>query len=308
MKIFNSLSICLLLLVVACNKSKQIETDPPETYSPETYPEYFRPVTSASSKWISEIVEYRPAPGQFINTSLGDPEAARGLVGAKGELSLGGYGGYVIFKFDHTVINKQGYDFVIHGNAFSTSSEAGIVMVAADVNRNGIADPDEWYELRGSEHGKQETVSNYSVTYTKPVQTLTAMDIAWEDSDGVTGLIEANEYYDQCYYPLFPADNQTFTFSGTRLPDNGTENNGMYVLKAFGWGYADNYDSEYPNAVNDDNDTKNSNKFDIDNAITGGAKLEGIDFIKVYTAINQQNGWIGETSAEICGAISLSVK
>ena len=34
-------------------------------------------------------------------------------------ISLGGYGGYVIFGFDHTVINVKGKkDFMILGNSF----------------------------------------------------------------------------------------------------------------------------------------------------------------------------------------------
>ena len=34
-------------------------------------------------------------------------------------------------------------------------------------------------------------------------------------------------------------------------------------------------------------------------------KLRKVDFIKVYNAINQQCGWIGETSTEVCGAIDI---
>ena len=71
---------------------------------------------------------------------------------------MGGFGGYIIFKFDHTVVNQNGYDFVIRGNAFDGSSEPGAVMVAFDRNGNGVPDDDEWYELKGSEAGKKETI------------------------------------------------------------------------------------------------------------------------------------------------------
>ena len=33
--------------------------------------------------------------------------------------------------------------------------------------------------------------------------------------------------------------------------------------------------------------------------------LPGVNFVKVYTALNQVCGWIGETSTEVCGAEDL---
>jgi hypothetical protein len=80
-------------------------------------------------------------------------------------VSLGGYGGYIIFGFDHMVENHAGkMDFHILGNAsYSNTSnpdasrkggscESGVVMVSYDANGNGLPD-DEWYELAGSEYG-----------------------------------------------------------------------------------------------------------------------------------------------------------
>ena len=102
------------------------------TYTTEVYA--VRPVLETSSKWISDIVEYRPAPGQFVNTAAwGTPERARSIIGPQellGEqsgVSLGAFGGYIVFKFDHSVLNRSGYDFVIRGNAFDGSSEPGAV-------------------------------------------------------------------------------------------------------------------------------------------------------------------------------------
>ena len=34
-------------------------------------------------------------------------------------------------------------------------------------------------------------------------------------------------------------------------------------------------------------------------------ELKKIDFVKVYCAVLQQCGWLGETSTEVCGAIDL---
>lgn len=36
-----------------------------------------------------------------------------------------------------------------------------------DINGNGLPD-DEWYELKGSEAGKEETIQNFEVTYYRP--------------------------------------------------------------------------------------------------------------------------------------------
>ena len=93
-------------------------------------------------------------------------------------VSLGGYGGYVTFGFDHTVINVPNErDFIIFGNAFYSllhkdkrggSCEPGIVMVAFDKNQNGKPDESEWFELAGSEYYKPETKKNYEITYYRP--------------------------------------------------------------------------------------------------------------------------------------------
>ena len=133
----------------------------------------------AYSRYITEVYEYRPAPGQFVNImplyEEGDTEEdmcrkARESISGTNDImiSLGGYGGYVTFGFDHTVVNVPGQkDFKILGNAFYAdanpnpsapdsggSCEPGIVMVSIDQNNNGLPD-DEWYELKGSEFGRE---------------------------------------------------------------------------------------------------------------------------------------------------------
>lgn len=272
---------------------------------------YFAVAGGGGNKWISKIIEYRPAPGQHINKSPGNIVSSESIVGKKGMVSLGGYGGYITFKFDHTVMNGQGDDFVIHGNAFKGSSEPGIVMVAYDVNGNGTPDADEWFELKGSAHSHPQTILNYALTYYKPSQTETAEDIKWRDNMGV-GFLHAITYHKQCYYPLFYTEGvpETIKFTGTLLPRTAIKNpdTGFWVVGDFEWGYVDNYSEKYPLAVNGDDDTKNSSKFDISNAIDKTGKpveLKAIDFIKVYTGVNQEAGWLGETSTEVCGAISL---
>lgn len=272
--------------------------------------------TPKNSRYISRVYEYCPAPGQFINETPvyeeGDTyedilrKCTEAIGGTNGGLvSLGGYGGYITFGFDHTVRNIEGEkDFRLRGNCVwqsvqlrGGSAEPGIVMVSRDTNGNGLPD-DEWYELRGSEHDNPATVSDYQITYFKSES---AGDlIRWEDNRGASGLMARNTFHQQSYWPLWATGN-TLTFRGTLLPPNGVDSDGTgsnFVLYSFGWGYADNY----PNNFADEN------SFDIGNAIdrSGHAvSLEGIDFIRIYTGVNQQCGWVGETSTEISGAEDL---
>lgn len=130
---------------------------------------------------------------------------AAGRLEARSYVSLGGFGGYLIVGFDHSIARMEsGYDFSIEGNAFDTSSEPGVVWVMQDVNGNGEPD-DEWYELRGSETGKEGTVSGYAVTYYRPAGR--GMDVQWTDSEGRSGTVEyRGEFHDQdFYYPAWAA-------------------------------------------------------------------------------------------------------
>ena len=293
------------------------------TYSTEVY--VVRPVSEQSSKWISDVVEYRPAPGQFINTDAwGTLQRAQAIVGSQsssGErpgVSLGAYGGYIVFKFDHSVLDKAGYDFVIRGNAFQGSSEPGAVMVAFDANGNGVPDPDEWYELAGEDYWLASTKKNYTVTYTRPEDLSRAQNVYWTASDGENGFLDASAvevFHSQSYWPSFLPDNPaTLSFTGTCLRNlivDRSEEFGQEYWEntAAGMGYADNYSPDYETIVNLDEDTKRSNKFDIANAVDSrgnSVALPAVDFIKVYTCVNQKAGWLGESSTEVCGAISLS--
>ena len=151
------LFLLIATVLTACNKD-----DNPET---ETY-----------TNGITRVFEYVPAPGQFINVlpeaTAGDtPETMRqkaeaALTDGK-MITLGGFGGYVVFGFDHTIVNREGNDFVVLGNALTTWAEAGVIMVSYDANENGLPD-DEWYEIAGSEYNKPTTIKNYEITYYKP--------------------------------------------------------------------------------------------------------------------------------------------
>lgn len=286
------------------------------------------------SAYIARVYEYCPAPGQFINTMPlyedGDTYSdmlrkCEESVSGKNDVlvSLGGYGGYMTFGFDHTVINVAGKrDFMILGNTFyeltnpekkGGSAEPGIVMVSYDVNGNGLPD-DAWYELAGSEYYKPGTLHGYSITYSRPDEAKTPVPdkmgflsdteyIKWTDSEGMDGYVARNIYHAQPYYPMW-VDADELSFTGSLLPDNGVDQSGIgtyFVLYSFDWGYVDNHPNEY----------EELNSFDISwavDAFGNSVCLPGADFIRVYTGVNQYCGWIGETSTEICRAQDLHIK
>lgn len=285
------------------------------------------------SAFISRVYDYCPAPGQFVNKMPQyDPGDDAATMAAKAEecisgtadvmISLGAYGGYVTFGFDHTVMNVEGEkDFRIWGNAFyellepdkkGGSAEPGIVMVSYDVNCNGIPD-DPWYELAGSDYSNPGTRHGYSITYRRPDPSATPVSddsgflsdiyyIPWSDSEGDTGYVARNTFHEQEYWPQW-VDAAELTFSGSVLPRNGIDRSGegcYYVLYSYGWGYVDNHPNDYPEL----------NSFDIGDAVDSRGEpvhLPGADFIRVYTGVNQYCGWLGETSTEISKARDLHI-
>lgn len=287
------------------------------------------------SRYISRVLEYKPAPGQFINEIPeyveGDTEESirikveQSISGRANKLvSLGGYGGYVTFGFDHTVINVPNErDFIIFGNAFYSlvdvgkkggSCEPGIVMVAFDKNQNGKPDESEWFELAGSEYYKPETKKNYEITYYRPDPNKTpepdetgnitdSTYIKWTDNYNKTGYISKVIFHKQDYYPKWLSADK-LTFKGTCLKNNAEEVSGAgkyWVQYAYDWGYVDNHPNDSISLIN----------FDIDWAVDNSGKkvyLPGVDFIKVYTGLNQTCGWLGETSTEIIRAEDLHIK
>ncbi len=299
-----------ILLFAGCN---------PDEPNPNPEPE---PEPENKSPYVTRVFEYKPAPGQFVNKlpkyETGDtPEKmAKKVLDAiggdnKGTITLGGFGGYVVVGFDHTIENKPDKrDFQVLGNAFAGNSEPGIVMVSVDKNKNGKPD-DEWYELVGSEHGNKSTKFNYTITYFKPDENKKPVPhdkykevtdvtyIKWNASDNTTGFMYKNQFHTQSYWPQWISGNE-LSFTGTKLPDNCTDESGTgekFVLNSFDWGYADN-------AANNDK----ASEFDIDWAVDKNGKsvkLSGIDFVKIYTALNQQCGAIGEASTEVLGVIDL---
>ena len=292
--------------VVFSNRASSTDTEEEEQPSPD-----------APSAYANKVLAYCPAPGQFMNTSTTAYEKGFSAedVRRKAEeklkdpylclLSLGGFGGSIVVGFDHTVPNINGaYDFKIYGNAsydsFGTltgalggSSEPGIVLVSKDVNGNGLTD-DEWYELKGSEYDSKHTIKDYAITYHRPASPLSS--VKWTDNQGNTGYVYRNETHTKNdYYPAWIEEDE-MTFYGSRLKDNAVNEPrpGMpehWVGYCYAYGYADNHPNDEKGAL-----------FKIDWAVDKegrAVKLDGIDFVKIYTAVNQYCGWMGEISTEV---------
>jgi hypothetical protein len=274
----------------------------------------------ARAQYISEILEYTPAPGQHINTvPSGIPSAAGSLIGGvDGMLSLGSFGGYVVFRFEHAVHDlpdhPYGVDFTIFGNALTDWSEPAVVWVMPDENRNRLPD-DTWYELAGSEQDSSGTIRHYEVTYTHPGDTADP-DIPWIDNHQGSGLLHVNEIHTQPYYPMtdsFPQiDPKQYTLKGTLIrPAIDTSDPGFIKSYPKAWGYADNYPRGTAPWTLPDNpetpETENAggDAFDIAWAIDSlgsPVHLDSIHFIKVQSATLATTSWLGELSTEIRGA------
>jgi hypothetical protein len=276
-------------------------------------------ILSARGQFASGEVDYLPAPGQYTNAEfIGTPTAAKSLIGTnRGLVSLGAFGGSITLEFTSGIKNDPqnpyGVDFTIFGNPTATWSEPGIVQVMKDENKNGLPD-DTWYEIAGSDHYWNSTISGYEITYQNNGIN-SASDIHWTDNQGKSGIIPENSFHLQNYYPqanLFPnVATDKYILTGTRLLGQidlsvpGVVNS---YRRAFG--YADNIpvisfteklpDNPYTEAI----EGSGGDAIDIDWAVDGQGKhvkLDEINFIRIYTGMNALAGWLGEISTEITG-------
>ena len=309
MRVYRLFFTAMLAVVVSsCNID--------ETITAPKADKYYRAATAGSLMQWSEVFEYTPAPGQFIGDTktggfTGEERSAADAVAyaerrlaAKSYVSLGGFGGYIVVGFDHSIDNNEGYDFAVQGNSFDGSSEPGVVWVMRDENGNGQPD-DTWYELAGSETGKTETIQNYAVTYYRPSEPM--QPVQWTDNQGNSGEIDyLKQFHKQDYY--YPAwiEADSYTLTGTMLKARNYDkfgNGAMWVQPAYDWGYADNYSEQdwLPTY-------KAVNCFDISRAVDNqgsSVELEYIDFVKVVTACNTKSGHLGENSTEVCDIYDL---
>lgn len=227
------------------------------------------------------VIDYTPAPGQFINEGMtaSTPEEAtewaEERLAQEKFVSLGGFGGYIVIDFGHSVKN-----FAIKGNSFAGSNEPGIVYAMTDANANGFPDDGKWIELPHSDEAG--TISDYQITYYRP--SAPQAPVRWTDNQGNEGEIAyVGSFHKQDYY--YPAwiTAESYTLTGTLLPSLSVEENGRWNHQPYPWGYVDN------------------NGSDTDKQWTRFSLSFPVDFIKVQTAVNAQAGALGEISTEVCG-------
>lgn len=296
-KIFTSV-IAVSLLLAGCNKDEDILIDDPGQQQPDP---------DIEQELQYSVVAYLPGPGQYINEVVSGfsdiTTEAEAISQAQKRLkdglyvSLGGWGGYIVVKFNKPIQNTGDFDFSITSNSFDSSNEPGIVWVMQDANKNGEAD-DEWFELKGSHFGEEGYERNYWVKYSRPSEA--DSPTPWEDSNGEKGeVMWMGSYHNQpFYYPNWVRED-SYILYGSRLPSRAYQDpvTGIWTNSPFEWGYADNMGSDFLKEGY-------KNLFKISNAVTAEnqpADLKSIDFIKVQTAVNGNSGWLGENSTEICG-------
>lgn len=242
------------------------------------------------------------APGQFSNvlpsvdstsTLASTVTKVDSILEQEGMITLGSYGGNIVFKFATPIYNSPGlFDILIKGNAFSGSSEPGIICVMKDDNNDGLPN-DTWYELVGAADTAAGNIYNYTITYQKPDESDGVLkDIPWTDSEGMSDTLPRNSFHSQTFYPLLAGS--TLSFTGTKLPQNYVQNGNFFTGHDWGYGYVDNKSNNNPDDI--------SYKFDwaVDPITRAAVTIDRVDFIKVYSGTYAINGWLGEESTEVC--------
>ncbi len=291
------------------------------------------PRATAQSPFAATVPDYTPAPGQLVNNpAFNDPTHALGPPTGGGTLNpdnsgivtLGGFGGYIVLAFDHTVedhpANPLGLDAIVFSNAFHVSgnpnrkwAESAHIEISQDTNQNSQPD-DPWYLIPGSH------ITNPANQFTTQV---------WD-----------NDFADPTHpptlptwYPVIPVS--MYETTAYRLPADPFNDivlsnpNGPVATEEAIFGYADNTptlvlgDLNVDNIVDDHNITPEEfytvpddpftvgiragsgggDAFDIAWAIDPNtnqpANLPGFDFIRITTAVNHIDPAFGEQSTDI---------
>ncbi|MFH0980137.1 MAG: hypothetical protein V2A79_01180 [Planctomycetota bacterium] len=293
----------------------------------------------AQSPFAATVVGFSPAPGQFVNEpSFNDPDKALGAPSGGGThnadntklVSLGGFGGSITLKFDHTVwddpANPRCLDAIVFGNAYWVGynsnlhwAECGYVEISRDLNSNGQAD-DPWYLIPGSHitdlEGQWETQT-------------------WDDIGDVTHPPDNPNW-------IPPGCSGTWDTQGYRLPADVFDvpplinPNGLEATEEGIYGYADFTpvlilgDLDADNTIDDPEmspeefytvpddplevgitpGSGGGDAFDIawaiDPATGEPAGLDGFDFIRVTNGVNHVTQDVGEVSSEIGGVADVA--
>ena len=298
---------------------------------------------NAQSKQTIKVIEYCPAPGQFINNlpsiDAGMSQEERLKVCEEqledgNPVCLGAAGGYITLSLDQPIKNGKGSDLRILGNAFYSQNDPvyGDATIGGSVEPGIVyagvgASPEtaQWYELAGSEYYTTQR-HNFKITYHKPTAETGDHSLpysifdeyirfaaSWTEPDGTpcdsTGYLMKNSFHMQSYWPQWE-DKEEITFHGSRLPDNainyggdGTDADNPQYWITYRYA-SDSYG--YADAAPNSDDTYTT--FDLDWAVDKNGNpvnLDHADFIRIQTGVLQQCGWTGETSTEVAGLVNL---
>ena len=298
---------------------------------------------NAQSKQTIKVIEYCPAPGQFINNlpsiDAGMSQEERLKVCEEqlkdgNPVCLGAAGGYITLSLDQPIKNGKGSDLRILGNAFYSQNDPvyGDATIGGNVEPGIVyagvgASPEtaQWYELAGSEYYTTQR-HNFKITYHKPTAETGDHSLpcsifdkyirfaaSWTEPDGTpcdsTGYLMKNSFHMQSYWPQWE-DKEEMTFHGSRLPDNainyggdGTDADNPQYWITYRYA-SDSYG--YADAAPNSDDTYTT--FDLDWAVDKNGNpvnLDHADFIRIQTGVLQQCGWTGETSTEVAGLVNL---
>lgn len=241
------------------------------------------------SAYPSRVFEFVPAPGINLYPAETKEDALehayKQLKGGTGNLYLGAFGGQVAVGFDHTIMNRPGYcDFTTRYGGGDSNISPSTIWVAYDANGNGNPDDDEWYEIKGSEHGGKNDLGIQDYIYQT---TKTNGAYAWTTKSGQSGSIaDLPPFVTIKIAPWLTGLGENFTLTGRQLKPQIKENDNFKGLIPFAWGYA----------CNQPNNT-NQAAIDIDWAIDKDGKLvhlPGVDFIKVINAVQGMRPMMGE--------------
>lgn len=275
--------------------------------------------------YVKNIYDFNPAPGTFANDLFKEgaskEEFMQVALGRINEtsvgypLDLGGFGGSIIVGFDHTVVNIPGEkDLRVFGGNLTDKADPpapGLIYVAYDKNGNGKPDEDEWYEIVGSSHNKENTIKNFKITYHRPEEgkpvVVTGPNDPFLDHEHLFCENNQDESYYMArsknkkeYYPLWISQN-TSVFEGLKLDVNFEPTRPgqttLWEFEAPEWGYVN---AKSPDIDIDWAVDKNGNK----------ANLPGVDFIKIVNCVSEPMGLCHQQSSmatKFSGAADLHI-
>jgi hypothetical protein len=287
----------------------------------------------AQSPFATRVVEYSPAPGQFVqDAAFNDPARALGPPIGGGTINpdnsklvtLGGYGGSITLGFDHRILddprNPMGLDAIVYSNASYVAgnpnrrfAECATIEISLDANNNALAD-DPWFIVRAPHLPAIPAAALAPRTWDDniPDPTFAPHEPTWVPP-GRTGQWQTWAHELPPLFAVVVLQNPHGLTSSTEGVWGLADHTPTLIL---GDSDADNI-ADNPHArpalfytVPDDPFTVGitpgsggGDAFDIAWAVhpaTGApANLPGFDFIRLTTAIDFVHATVGETSAEI---------